>query len=275
MRGAPASGWTGVFFREAYNSERILTELSNSVAGIRDTKKLLETIASRIADSLHVRHIAVLLENHGAYQPAYALGFGGPTPRVEFKDETSTIRTLKRLHSPSRVYFDDPQSWVHGTPDSEQYALQTLGTQVLLPVNYDHRLLGLISLGSKRSDLPYTKGDLQLLSAVASQTGLALENAHLTEQIRREVAQRERLDRELEIAREVQQRLFPQKLPLVDGLDFAGYCRPALGVGGDYYDFIHPAGRLPGHCHWRRFRQRHCRRVNDGQPAGFAAWPDD
>src|SRR6201994_587007 len=62
--------------------------------------------------------------------------------------------------------------------------------------------------------------------------------------MRREVAQRERLDRELEIAREVQQRLFPQKLPVVDGLDFAGYCRPALGVGGDYYDFI----RLPDGC---------------------------
>jgi sigma-B regulation protein RsbU (phosphoserine phosphatase) len=232
------------FFREAYNSELILTELSNSVAGIRDTKKLFETIAHRIADSLHVRPIAVLLENSGAYEPAYALGFGGPTPPVEFKNETSTIRTLKRLRAPSRVYFDDPQSWVHGTPDAEQNALQILETRLLLPVNYDHRLLGLISLGSKRSDLPYTKGDLQLLSAVASQTGLALENAHLTEQMRQEVAQRERLDRELEIAREVQQRLFPQKLPQVDGLDFAGYCRPALGVGGDYYDFI----RLPDGC---------------------------
>jgi phosphoserine phosphatase RsbU/P len=67
---------------------------------------------------------------------------------------------------------------------------------------------------------------------------LALENAELTESIRREIAQRERLNRELEIAREVQQRLFPQTLPIVKGLEFAGYCRPALGVGGDYYDFI-------------------------------------
>jgi sigma-B regulation protein RsbU (phosphoserine phosphatase) len=60
----------------------------------------------------------------------------------------------------------------------------------------------------------------------------------LTDDIRQEVAQRERLNRELEIARDVQQRLFPQTLPDVKGLDFAGYCRPALGVGGDYYDFI-------------------------------------
>ncbi len=77
------------------------------------------------------------------------------------------------------------------------------------------------------------------------QETLALENAELTESVRRQIAQRERLDRELEIAREVQQRLFPQTLPVVKGLDFAGYCRPAEGVGGDYYDFIHlPDGSL-------------------------------
>ena len=229
------------FFREAYNAERILTDLSNSVAGIRDTKRLIETVALRIADSLHVPRVAILLEQGGLFQPAYALGFGGVAPPVQLGDQAATIRTLKRLNGPSKVYFDDPQSWVHGTSEPEQKALQRMDTQVLLPVSLDSKMLGIISLGSKRSELPYTKADLQLLGAVAAQTGLALENAHLTESIRREIAQRERLDRELEIARDVQQRLFPQKLPHVNGLDFAGYCRPALGVGGDYYDFIHLA----------------------------------
>src|SRR5262249_17364785 len=56
---------------------------------------------------------------------------------------------------------------------------------------------------------------------------------------------RERINREIEIAREVQERLFPQNLPKIDGLDYAGYCRPASGVGGDYYDFLSlPDGRL-------------------------------
>jgi sigma-B regulation protein RsbU (phosphoserine phosphatase) len=60
-----------------------------------------------------------------------------------------------------------------------------------------------------------------------------------------EVAQRERLNREVEIAREVQERLFPQKLPVIAGLDYAGHCRPALGVGGDYCDFLAlPQGHL-------------------------------
>jgi sigma-B regulation protein RsbU (phosphoserine phosphatase) len=229
------------FFREAYNAERILTELSSSVAGIRDTKRLIETVANRIADSLHVPRVAFLLEQGGLFQPAYALGFSNGAPPVQLSGQAATIRTLKRINGPSKIFFDDPQSWVHGASETEQTALHSLETQVLLPVSLDSKMLGVISLGSKRSELPYTKADLQLLSAVAAQTGLALENAYLTESIRREIASRERLDRELEIARDVQQRLFPQKLPHVNGLDFCGYCRPAQGVGGDYYDFIHLA----------------------------------
>lgn len=79
----------------------------------------------------------------------------------------------------------------------------------------------------------------------AAQTTLAQEVARLTTAIGREMAQRERLNRELEIAREVQERLFPQRLPPVMGLDYCGQCRPAREVGGDYYDFLElPDGRL-------------------------------
>jgi sigma-B regulation protein RsbU (phosphoserine phosphatase) len=79
----------------------------------------------------------------------------------------------------------------------------------------------------------------------AEQTTLALEVARLTAAIGRERAQRERLNRELEIAQEVQEHFFPQRLPSVPGLDYCGRCRPAREVGGDYYDFLElPAGRL-------------------------------
>src|ERR1700704_1769356 len=79
----------------------------------------------------------------------------------------------------------------------------------------------------------------------SAQTALAQEVARLTTAIGREMAQRERLNRELEIAREVQEHLFPQRLPRVLGLDYCGQCRPAREVGGDYYDFLElPHGRL-------------------------------
>ena len=72
----------------------------------------------------------------------------------------------------------------------------------------------------------------------AAQTALAEEVARLTTAIGRETAQRERLNRELEIAREVQEHLFPQQLPPAPGLDYCGQCWPAREVGGDYYDFL-------------------------------------
>jgi sigma-B regulation protein RsbU (phosphoserine phosphatase) len=91
----------------------------------------------------------------------------------------------------------------------------------------------------------WNSDDLRMLKSVAVQTGLALENAQLMAAITEEVALRERLHREVEIAREVQERLFPQRLPLIEGLDYSGACRPAQGVGGDYYDFLAlPGGRL-------------------------------
>jgi sigma-B regulation protein RsbU (phosphoserine phosphatase) len=79
----------------------------------------------------------------------------------------------------------------------------------------------------------------------SAQTALAQEVARLTAAMGRDAAQRERLNREMEIAREVQEHLFPQRLPPVRGLDYCGHCRPAREVGGDYYDFLAlPDGRL-------------------------------
>src|SRR5260370_2864361 len=69
-------------------------------------------------------------------------------------------------------------------------------------------------------------------------TEMAQEVARLTTAMGRETAQRERMNRELEIAREVQEHLFPQCLPVVPGLEHSGHCRPARRVGGDYSGFL-------------------------------------
>jgi sigma-B regulation protein RsbU (phosphoserine phosphatase) len=167
---------------------------------------------------------------------------------VLFAEDAATVRQLRDAKEPARVYFDDPNSWLYKTPemtDDERARLAELQPELLLPLSVKDKLLGFISLGQKRSEEPYSPTDLRLLESVAAQTGLALEVARLTTAIGEEMAQRERLNRELEIAREVQQRLFPQTLPSIPDLDFCGACRPALGVGGDYYDFLAlPQGKL-------------------------------
>jgi sigma-B regulation protein RsbU (phosphoserine phosphatase) len=235
------------FFREAYNAEQVLTELSEQVRAMVEPKSLLETVAGRISETLHVPQVAVLLGGAGPYRPAYAMGYGDLSS-VAFPPGTGTVKVLQAEREPARVYFNDRESWLYrddAVTDEERRKLAALQSELLLPLAVRNKLLGFISLGPKKSEEPYTGSDVRLLKSVAAQTGLALENANLMREIADEVAQRERLNREVEIAREVQERLFPQKLPAIAGLDYAGHCRPALGVGGDYYDFLAlPQGHL-------------------------------
>jgi phosphoserine phosphatase RsbU/P len=235
------------FFRENYNAEHLLTELSEQVRSIVEPRSLLETVAGRISETLHVPQVAVLLSGGGFYQPAFAMGYAS-LPTVAFPSKTGTAMVLKGQKGPAWVFLNDRDSWVYreqSIGDEERRKLATLQSELLLPLAVRDKLLGFISLGPKRSEEPYTGSDVRLLKSVAAQTGLALENANLLQTVADEVAKRERLNREVEIAREVQERLFPQKLPIISGLDYAGHCRPALGVGGDYYDFLAlPKGHL-------------------------------
>jgi len=225
------------FFREAYNAEQILSDLSEDVRTMIETKPLLETVSSKISESLHVPQVALLLKNGGNFQPAYALGYKN-APNVSLNENNTTIEKLK-TNEPLVIYQDDQDSWINDEAQTAERAnLRELNSQLLLPFGAKNELSGVISLSPKLSDSPYTPTDLRLLKSVAAQTGLALENSRLTQVIVSEAAQKERINRELEIAREVQERLFPQDLPRIEGLDYFGACRSALDVGGDYYDFI-------------------------------------
>jgi len=219
------------FFREAVDSERVLRELGENVRSIVEMEPLLATVTSTISNVLHVPRIAVMTLQNGFFTPAYALGYDSPGLQMKVSASSAIAERLERSREPLRVSQSRPESWMDAN-------VQTLGTELLLPLAVKNRLLGFLSLGPKRSEEPYTPTDVALLESVASQTGLALENSRLTEAVASEVAQRERLNRELEIAREVQQRLFPQSGPEIAGLDYAGKCRPASSVGGDYYDFV-------------------------------------
>ncbi len=224
------------FFREAYEADLILSDLASNVRTIVETWPLLETVASQVSRSLHVPRIAILLEQGGVFQPAYALGYGAQTSAVIPADGITVPRLRHQRHAVVRL--DDADSWAQATTGEERRALETLRPELLLPLSLNEKVLGIMSLGPKQSEEPFSTTDLRLLDLVAAQTGLALENGRLTAAVAAETAARAKQTRDIEIAREVQQRLFPQEYPPMPGLDYAGACRAALGVGGDYYDFI-------------------------------------
>jgi serine phosphatase RsbU (regulator of sigma subunit) len=117
--------------------------------------------------------------------------------------------------------------------------LAPLNPECLVPIlRHDNRLSGLIVLGPRLSEEPYSSEDKHLLDSIASQAGIALENIHLAEKMAERMEVDRRVARDMEIAREVQARLFPQAMPPLQTLDYAGACIQARVVGGDYYDFL-------------------------------------
>ncbi len=225
------------FFREAYNAEQILEELSDTVRSIVDEEQMVETVARRISESLHVPNFAVLMHEDREFRPVYCLGFKCSSA-LPLPAECKVVEAVKQTPEPPQIYFDRQDNWVHTTSETELVTLRAMNAQLLLPVGGKDKLLGILSLGPKLSEEPYSRTDVRLLRSVALHTGLAIENSRLTKAVATEIAQRESMNREMEIAREVQERLFPQRLPVIAGIDYYGACRPALGVGGDYYDFL-------------------------------------
>jgi phosphoserine phosphatase RsbU/P len=225
------------FFREAYDAERVLNELAEEVRRYTETEPLLETVARCVAETLHVNQIAMLLLR-GEYfvmQQSIGISAGGT---LTLPMQSSAVRYLTNSNEPARLYREDPDAWYLMAGTAERYTLDKINAELLLPLPGRNRMMGVMALGPKRSEAAYSSADLKLLQALASQTGLALEVSELARSLASEAAQRERNNREMEIAREVQERLFPQEMPELPGAKIAGFCRPALGVGGDYYDVI-------------------------------------
>jgi serine phosphatase RsbU (regulator of sigma subunit) len=103
------------------------------------------------------------------------------------------------------------------------------------------QLMGIIYT-SKSQPYGFDVDDVSLLEGFANQSAVALENANLWQSS----IERERLEQELKVAREVQLKLLPQTKPVISSLNVDTYFMTAYEVGGDYYDFIEFRDQKPG-----------------------------
>jgi sigma-B regulation protein RsbU (phosphoserine phosphatase) len=105
---------------------------------------------------------------------------------------------------------------------------------LVVPLDGGGRVSGLLAVGERASGAAFRDEDLEYAQALARQAQAALEGARL----HRVALEKERQDRELQIAQEIQRSLFPRSTPTLEGLELAAESRPCHQVGGDYYDFI-------------------------------------
>ncbi len=119
---------------------------------------------------------------------------------------------------------------------SGRQSIQGLKLRSILcaPLKIKDRVSGLVYVDNQLRAGIFTQADLEMLTAIASSAAIAIENARLY-QI---AIEKGRLERELQVAREVQTSLLPRETPHVPGWEFAARWKPARQVSGDFYDFV-------------------------------------
>ena len=124
-------------------------------------------------------------------------------------------------------------------------SLKEAGVKIAIPLVSQGELVGLLNLGSRRSEQEYSADDRGLLNTLASQAAPAVRVAQMVYEQQAAALERERVENELRVARLIQQTLLPQELPALPGWQLTAYYQSAREVGGDFYDFLYfEDGRL-------------------------------
>ncbi len=124
---------------------------------------------------------------------------------------------------------------------SSTMTLQGIRSVLAVPLGVGEKVFGIIYADSPIAESRFTEDHLKVLTTLASVAAIRVENARLME----EQIERERLEQELQLASEIQQRFQPTQAPQVPGYEMQGISFPCYEIGGDYYDFIERAdGRM-------------------------------
>lgn len=117
---------------------------------------------------------------------------------------------------------------------SSTMTLQGIRSVLAVPLGVGEKVFGIIYADSPIAEGRFTEDHLKVLTTLASVAAIRVENARLME----EQIERERLEQELQLASEIQQRFQPTQAPNVPGYELQGISFPCYEIGGDYYDFI-------------------------------------
>lgn len=119
-------------------------------------------------------------------------------------------------------------------PEKLKSVFESCGFKYIFPILNKGNLIGIIVTGEKQSETAYHADDMELFTIICNQVSIAAENAFLYE----DLAKRERMKHELDLARKIQLASLPPSIPEFSSLDISGKSVPALEVGGDFYDFL-------------------------------------
>ncbi|MBX2990014.1 MAG: SpoIIE family protein phosphatase [Bacteroidetes bacterium] len=199
-----------------------LFDLSKEFGSLLDAEKLIRLLEFSLLGQVGVNRYIICLRQGSDVRVA-ASRVDGPVPQAEL------LQTLFKLKATVPV--------AHLSASGVQNArdvLTGLRMALVVPMGLQGENKGLMILGERLSGNPYEEIDYEFLTSLANLAIISLENARLF----KEAIEKQRMEDELLIARDIQKGLLPNVLPAIPGFDIAAANISSKQVGGDYYDVI-------------------------------------
>ena len=208
----------------------LLNEIARELTSILNLDQLFNRIADLLSRLIDYQMFSILLldSTEQKLQHRFALRF---KETVQLKHEIPLASGIVGAAAQSRRAVLVPD-----VSKDPRYVLLNPETrsELAAPLIYKDKVIGVLDLEHTRRGF-FTEDHQRTVTTLAAQVAIAIENARLYEEIAR---QEKRLERDLELARELQFRLLPQTLPQFRNLELAAKFVPARAIGGDMYDFV-------------------------------------
>jgi len=226
---------------------RLLHQITSRLKSTFDLEELFEILMNNALETMGAEAGAVFLVEAGKLR-GRAIRGAYPPPRPVTQAAMRKTRFLHDAISQMEIDFGEgivgrvaatgeaifiPEALDHPDVDQTLPDLITIRTTMALPLKIEDAVYGVIHIVNKQGGQAFTGRDMEFADMIVEQAALAIHNA----QLHSEIVEKQRAENELRVAREIQLRLIPSKLPDIEDFDVSAVYRAAQEVGGDYYDF--------------------------------------
>jgi len=206
-----------------------LYEIARETSSILDLDQLLQRVAEAVKQVIDYEMFGILLLDEASAELVLrqSVHFGDFPSKPRIKVGAGLCGAAAALKEPVLVAnVDEDPRYLRLIPQTR--------SELVMPLVNKDRVVGVFDLESTELGR-FTEEHVRILTPVAAQVAVAIDNARLYEQLRRKET---RLARELQIARRVQRGLFPEETPSGPGWEAWAEFLPAFELGGDLYDFF-------------------------------------
>ena len=218
--------------RSAVNELTILNELALAASSSTDVDRVLDIIVEKTRKAVNAEQGSIMLVTSSPDMPLQTLIRQADRSQIMtgYKIGIPISGWVLKYRQPLLIEELGTDERFKVSPEEARQ----IRTVLCVPIMFKSELLGVLIMANKKSGASFSKDDLRLLTIIAAQSGQLIRNS----QMQVEIIEKKRLEYELDLARQIQQKLLPAGPPEFAGVDVASYFRPHESVSGDYYDFF-------------------------------------